>query len=239
MAEVKVFSDADALAHAAAEHFVERARETIAENDRFRVALSGGSTPKAMFSLLASDEFAPQVDWAHVQVFWSDERAVPPVHPDSNYYMARETLLSRVPIPDGNIYRIQAQREPSQAAADYEMLLRSLFGEHPRMDLLFLGMGDDGHTASLFPHTKALDETQRWVVENYVEKLGVWRITFTAHAINAAAQVMFLVSGVNKAQRLHQVLKGQHQSHELPSQLVKPTDGTLFWYVDAVAASLL
>jgi 6-phosphogluconolactonase len=239
MAEIEVFPSAEALARAAAAHFVERARESIAANGRFRVALSGGSTPKAMFTLLASDEFAPQVDWSRVQVFWSDERAVLPDHSDSNYYMAYESLLSRVPIPENNVYRIQAQREPSQAAADYEMLLRALCGERPRMDLLFLGMGDDGHTASLFPHTKALEETQRWVVENYVEKLGVWRITFTAHAINAAAEVLFLVSGANKAERLHQVLRGDYQPHQLPSQLVKPTDGKLFWYVDEAAASLL
>ncbi len=239
MTEIKVYPDSQQLAQAAAELFVESADTAIRRQGRFSVALSGGSTPRAMHQILASDDFSSRVDWTNVHVFWGDERTVPPDHPESNFRMAQETLFSQVPIPERNVHRILAERQPSQAADDYEQTLRDFFGDQPRLDLVFLGMGDDGHTASLFPHTAALDEKTCWVVANHVEKLDTWRITLTIGVINAAAKVAFLVSGGKKAARLHEVLRGLQQPHELPSQLIQPESGALLWLVDAPAAALL
>lgn len=254
MGNTIIYADAAALAQAAAELFVVRAGEAIKAHGRFSVALSGGSTPKAMHQRLATEPLRGQVDWAHVNVFWGDERCVAPDETESNYHMARETLLDYVPIPTNQIHRMRGEIDPAQAAAEYEAVLRGFFGprppapsptrveggpeEEPRFDLIFLGMGDDGHTASLFPGTAALDET-RWVAPNWVEKLGAWRITLTAPAINAAALVAFLVAGEAKAERLAQVLNGPSQPHVLPSQLIRPTVGDLLWLVDKAAASKL
>jgi 6-phosphogluconolactonase len=239
MDNVTIFPDGQALAQAAAEQVVQRAAESIAQRGRFDLVLSGGSTPRAMHQILASEAYSHQVDWSHVHVFWGDERCVPPNHPDSNYRMADETLLSHVPLPAANIHRIRAEQEPHHAADDYDRELKTFFGNSPRFDLLLLGMGDDGHTASLFPGTAALDEKDRWVVANYVEKLGVWRITLTAPAINAAVEIVFLVSGYNKAESLQHVLDGPHEPHKLPSQLINPEQGELRWFVDEAAASRL
>jgi 6-phosphogluconolactonase len=242
MADVRVYTDADELTVAAAEYFVQQANAAITSHQQFSVALSGGSTPKPLYALLATDEFARRVDWARVYVFWGDERCVPPDHTDSCYRMAREALLDHVPLPSQNIYRIKGEEVPARAAADYDQLLRRFFGEtsSARFDLVWLGMGDDGHTASLFPGTEVLDEQERWVKENYVEAVNQkWRITLTPPAINGASNIAFLVSGAGKAERLRQVLKGDYQPHTLPSQLVKPTDGHLVWLVDSAAAALL
>lgn len=242
MPDIRVYANPEALARAAAEFFVSRAQDAMAAQGRFSVGLSGGSTPKDLYTLLATDEFAQQVDWANVYVFWGDERCVPPDHPDSCYRMARRALLDHIPLPPENIYRIRGEAEPAKAAEEYEQILRGFFGETSgaRFDLLWLGMGDDGHTASLFPGTAVLDEPERWVKENYVEAARQkWRVTLTATAINTAANVAFLVSGPGKAERLRQVLKGEYQPHQLPSQLVKPTNGDLVWLVDSAAAALL
>jgi 6-phosphogluconolactonase len=239
MTEIKVFPDGQQLAHATAELFVECADAAIKQQGRFSVALSGGSTPRALHRILAGEGFVDRVDWSNVYVFFGDERTVPPDDPESNFRMAQETLLSQVPIPQSNVYRIPAEQQPAQAANSYEQMLRDFFGDQPRFDLVFLGMGDDGHTASLFPHTAALDEQARWVVANHVEKLDTWRITLTAGAINAAKKVAFLVSGEKKATRLREVLHSVHQPHELPSQLIQPESGALLWLVDAPAAVLL
>lgn len=241
MADIRVYSDAEQLTRAAAEHFVELAALAIAARGRFSVALSGGSTPRSLYSLLAMDEFARRVDWSHVYIFWGDERCVPPDHPDSNYRMAQEALLDHVALPAQNIFRIRGEIEPAQAAAEYDRTLRMFFRDSPgaRFDLLWLGMGDDGHTASLFPGAAALDEQVQWVIENYVEAKKAWRITLTPPAINAAANVTFLVSGAGKAERLRQVLKGAYQPRELPAQLVNPVNGHLIWMVDSSAAALI
>jgi 6-phosphogluconolactonase len=239
MQAVATFPDQDTLAEAAAQHIVTLAKEAITTRGRFSIALSGGSTPKQTLSCLASDEFAPMMDWQKVHVFWGDERCVPPDHPDSNSLMAREVMLDRVPIPIDNIHRIQAELNPTDAAHIYETELRAFFQEVPRFDLVLLGMGDDGHTASLFPGTEALIEEDRWVVANYIARLSSWRITLTPIAITAAANITFLVSGAHKAERLHEVLNGPYKPRELPSQLVKPLDGRLRWLVDADAARLL
>ena len=196
MAEVRVYAQALALARAAAGHFVALSLEAVSAHGRFAVALSGGSTPKSMYSFLATTEFATRIDWTRVHIFWGDERCVPPDHPDSNYGMAREALLDHVPIPADNARRVHGEMEPAQAAEEYERMLRAFFTQgQPRFDLILLGMGDDGHTASLFPGTAAIHEQTRWVVAHYVEKLRAWRVTLTPVVINAAANVTFVVSG--------------------------------------------
>ena len=243
---IEVYPDAKRLARAAAEHFVALAREAIAGQGRFAVALAGGSTPRAAYALLAGDEFATRVDWERVHVFWGDERCVPPDHPDSNYRMAREAVLDHVPLPAENEHRMRGELEPAQAAADYEQALRIFFALPPRkqeaeppagFDLILLGMGDDGHTASLFPGTAAISEQTRWVIAHFVEKLDTWRITLTPAVINAAANVTFVVSGSGKAERLRQVLTGSHQPTMLPAQIVDPGHGRLRWLVDEAAAA--
>jgi len=244
MVEIQTFADAASLARAAADQWVELAEASIAGHGQFSVALSGGSTPRALYLLLAAEEFAARVDWPRLHVFWGDERCVPPDHPESNYGMARQALLDCVPIPISNIHRISCELEPQQAAAAYEQTMRAFFSggarrleaPPPRFDLVLLGMGEDGHTASLFPGAAALGERTRWVVAYNVIKLGAWRVTLTPIAINAAAHVMFLVSGANKAEKLRQVLAGPYRPDERPAQIVRPTRGRLVWLVDAAAA---
>jgi 6-phosphogluconolactonase len=244
VSDVQVYPDAATLTHAAAEHFVARAAEAVTARGRFTITLSGGSTPRSTYTLLASDEYAPRVDWSRVHVFWGDERCVPPDHPDSNYRTAHEALLRHVPIPTGNVHRIHGELEPERAAREYERALLTVFGASPggpppRFDLVLLGMGDDGHTASLFPGTAAVHEGERWVVAHLVPKLSAWRVTLTPAVINAAAHATFLVSGAAKAERLREVLKGPHRPDVLPAQIVNPTGGQLLWLVDAAAASRL
>jgi 6-phosphogluconolactonase len=236
MAEIRTSSEAASLARAAVEHFVTLAAEAIAVHGQFVVALSGGSTPRATYVLLASDEFAARVDWSRVYIFWGDERCVPPDHPDSNYRMAREALLDKIPIPTGNVHRIRGEWPPDQAAVAYQAELEVVLGAGGRFDLILLGMGVDGHTASLFPGTAAMHEQTRWVVAHYVDKLSMWRITLTPVVINAAAHVTFMVSGAGKAERLREVLAGPYQPDILPAQIVRPPDGRLLWLVDAAAA---
>ena len=248
---IEINRDAEHLAHSAAGHFVTIASEAIADRGRFAVALAGGATPKAAYSLLATNEFATRVNWSQVHIFWGDERCVPPDHADSNYRMAREALLDHVPLPTGNLHRILGELEPSQAAAEYEHALRTFFRSPsregkaeagvlpPSFDLILLGMGDDGHTASLFPGTRAIHEQTRWVLAHYVEKLEAWRVTLTPAVINAAANVIFVVSGSGKAGRLCQVLVGPYQPDVLPAQIVSPESGRLRWLVDEAAASSL
>jgi 6-phosphogluconolactonase len=241
MPDIRIYHDSEQLTRAAALQFVDLARQAIEARGRFSVALSGGSTPKALYTLLASDEFAPRVEWPLVHVFWGDERCVPQDHEDSSYRMARETLLSHVPLPPQNVYRIRGELQPQQAAAEYEQALRGFFSmaTWPCFDLVWLGMGEDGHTASLFPHTNALNEQKRWVVENYVASKQTWRVTLSAPAINAAANVVFLVTGAGKAERLRQVVKDAYQPQELPAQMIRPVNGQLVWMVDSEAASRL
>jgi 6-phosphogluconolactonase len=227
-----VYPDGPSLAQAAAERFVALAAEAIAIRDQFTVALSGGSTPRATYALLASDSFAPRVDWSRVHAFWGDERCVPPDHPDSNYRLARETLLDKVAIPAENVHRIRGELSPDQAATAYQVELEATLGAGGRLDLILLGMGADGHAASLFPGTAALAEQARWVAENYVEKLETWRVTLTYPIINAARHVVFLVSGVAKVEPLARVRAGE----SLPAALVQPAQGQLVWLVDESAA---
>lgn len=241
---LRLFADVQALSEAASQEWVRCSREAIAARGRFTVALSGGSTPKRLYQLLAAEPFRSQVDWSRVEVFWGDERCVSPDHPDSNYRMAREALLMHVPIPAEHIHRIEAERADRDAAArEYEAVLARVFGvavgaEPPALDLILLGMGPDGHTASLFPHTQALDETKRWVVANHVPQLNTDRLTLTRPILNRGREVLFLVAGDDKAERLAEVLAGPADPKRLPSQSIQP-DGQLVWFVDRAAAARL
>ena len=240
MAIIKTLPDAPSLARAAAEHFVECTQEAIADHGYFSVALAGGSTPRLAYETLATVEYAPRVQWEKVHVFWGDERCVAPNHEDSNYRMAFGVLLRHSPIPVKQIHRMEGELDPKEAAQAYEDQLRSFFGpKAPRFDLILLGLGEDGHTASLFPSSKALDEKKHWVAPNYVRRLSVWRLTLTALLINQAANVTFLVSGENKAEVLRRVLAGRYTPEEIPAQMIRPDHGQLRWLVDAAAATLL
>lgn len=240
MAIIKTYPSADQLARTAALQFIEYAQEAIAEQGYFAVALAGGSTPRAMYEYLASVELVPRVEWEKVHVFWGDERCVAPNHEDSNYHMAFDIMLRHSPIPVKQIYRIEGELDPKESAQAYENRLHQFFGQKtPRFDLILLGLGTDGHTASLFPGTKALEERRRWVMANYVRKLSSWRITMTAVLINKAANVTFLVSGESKAEILRRVLAGRYDPEELPAQMIRPENGQLRWMMDADAAALL
>ncbi len=237
--EIKIVEDLPALYRAGAQEFSRCAGEAIARSGRFTVALSGGSTPKGVYSLLAAD---PNLPWDKIHIFFGDERHVPPTDPESNYRMAQESLLSRVPVPPQNVHRMAAELDASAAAHQYETELRSFFqaapSGWPRFDLIMLGMGPDGHTASLFPGSTALNENSRWVVANWVEKFHTYRITFTFPVLNHAAAVMFLVAGEDKSDTLKKVLQSQPQD-AYPCQGVQPVNGRLLWIVDKTAAKLL
>jgi 6-phosphogluconolactonase len=240
--QVRVYDDAAALARGAARLFVATAQAAIAAHGRFSVALSGGSTPRALFQLLAAPPYRDQVNWSRMWVFWGDERCVPPTDAESNYRMARETLLFHVPVQANQVFRMHGEAtDPSAEAALYEMNLRRAFalapGEWPRFDLVLLGLGPDGHTASLFPHTSALHAAGRLVVANRVDKLNTTRLTLTAPVINHAALIVFLVAGQDKVVPLAGVLEGSRQPDELPAQLIAPANGQVLWLVDRVAAA--
>ncbi|MEE8392652.1 MAG: 6-phosphogluconolactonase [Anaerolineae bacterium] len=228
----RIYAHAAELARAAAEYVVTVAEDAVAARGQFTVALAGGSTPRATYALLANDEFVTRMNWQHTHVFWGDERCVPPDHPDSNYRMACEALLYHVSISTRNVHRIQGELNPEQAASIYQDELRAVLGTDGRFDLILLGMGADGHTASLFPGTTALEERERAVVAVYVERTQSWRVTLTLPVINAARHVLFLVSGKAKAAALAQVNAGE----PLPASLVQPSHGQLTWMVDRDAA---
>jgi 6-phosphogluconolactonase len=241
---IQTFADPEHLAQAAAARFVQLAQEAIAVQGLFTVVLSGGSTPKRLYQLLATPQWCNQVSWNKVHLFWGDERHVPPDHPDSNYRMVRENLIDRVPIPTTNIHRIRSENpDAAQAANHYEQELRLFFeltkNELPQFDVVFLGMGSDGHTASLFPGTGAIFEQKQLVVAPWVEKFKSDRITLTPPVINNAVQIIFFVTGTEKAATLKAVLEGQYQPDRYPSQIIHSTAGVLTWMVDQPASSLL
>jgi len=238
---IEVLATAADLFHAVAEEFVRAARTAIGAQGRFTVALSGGSTPKSLYSLLASSY--PSFVWNRVFLFFGDERHVPPTDSESNYRMVKESLLSKISIPSENVFRVPAENPDAAAAAsDYEAQLRRFFelkgAEFPRFDLILLGVGPDGHTASLFPDSAALDESSRLVVANWAAKYNTYRITFTFPVINRAGEVLFLVSGADKADMLQQVLEGK-STPALPAQRVEPANGNLLWMLDEAAAAKL
>ncbi len=241
--EIRTLTTPQELFAAAAEVVVSAAADAVAQRGRFTIALSGGSTPKSLFNLLATNA-RTVLPWERMFFFWGDERHVPPTDPDSNYRMAEETMLSKVPVPAGNVFRMAAENPDAAAVAeDYEKTLRKFFalepGQVPVFDLILLGMGPDGHTASLFPGTAGLQEKSRLVIANWVEKMKTSRLTFTLPVLNAARCVTFLVSGTDKAAVLRTVLEGDVPAEQYPAKLLRPTDGKLIWLVDRAAASEL
>jgi 6-phosphogluconolactonase len=238
--EVVVLPSPADVAGAAAERFVAASAAAVAARGRFTVALSGGSTPKALYARLAAPACASRIDWARVHVFWGDERCVPPDHASSNFRMAREALLDHVPVPKEQVHRLRGEDDPHAAAAAYEAELRAAFPDGvARLDLALLGMGDNGHTASLFPGLSAVREADRWVVAERVDEVGMWRLTLTPPALNGAAAVVFLVAGPDKAAMLARVLEGPRNVDLLPVQAIAPVDGTVTWLVDDAAAAQL
>jgi 6-phosphogluconolactonase len=243
--EYIVEPDSNALARRAAEEFVAIAEDAAAKRGRARIAISGGSTPKAAFQLLAdpSQPFLKRMPWDKLDLYWVDERTVPPDDAESNYRMTREAMLEQVPLKPEQIHRMEGELDPQAAAARYESLLRNTFrlegAETPRFDLVQLGMGDDGHTASLFPHTEAIHELGRLVTANQVPQKDTWRITLTWPVINQASSVFFLIGGANKAELVKEVFTGPRDPERLPSQLIWPATGILTLVLDKDAAALL
>jgi 6-phosphogluconolactonase len=236
-ADVAVLPSAAALADAAAGRFVAAAADAINSRGQFTVALSGGSTPRDTYRRLATEALVSKVMWSRVQVLWGDERCVPPDHVESNYRMVRERLLDRVPVPAANVHRIHGEDDPATAAEAYEATLRALLPTPARIDLVLLGLGEDGHTASLFPGSAAVHEQTRWVMAAHAPAASMWRITLTPAVINAAVEVLFLVSGGAKAGILRRVLEGPRRPEELPAQAIAPSNGRVRWCVDAAAAA--
>src|SRR3989454_1418847 len=243
-AEVRILEDAAAIAKRAAEEFIKSANTAAKTKGSFSVSLSGGSTPKALYALLASDALRGQLPWDKMQLFFGDERHVEPTHPDSNFRMANEAMISKAPLKPEQVHRIKAESpDTEQAAREYEQELRSHFhlgdGQAPPFDLVLLGMGNEGHTLSLFPGTKALRDNGRLVMRNWIGKLYAERVTLTAPAVNNAAQVIFMVAGADKALALKGVLEGPYEPEQLPAQLIDPKHGRLLWLVDAAAGGML
>ncbi|MGC1962604.1 MAG: 6-phosphogluconolactonase [Candidatus Sulfotelmatobacter sp.] len=242
LVEVRRLTTPQDLFQAAADEVLRAATHAVAERGRFTIALSGGSTPRSMYTLIAANA-SVTLPWDRMFFFFGDERHVPPDDPESNYRMANESLLAKVPVPPANVFRIPAENPDAEAAEMYEQTLRKFFalaaGEFPRFDLILLGIGPDGHTASLFPETVALQEKTRLVVANWVEKLNTSRITLTLPVLNHARCIAFLVSGIDKAAALHEVLEGKAPGEKYPSKLVQPSEGKLIWFVDRAAASEL
>jgi len=244
--EYRVFPQQDALSRATAERFVEGIRSAVAARGIARIAISGGGSPRPVFSLLADPQqpYRAAIPWDQLWIFWVDERCVPPQHPDSNYGVARDLLLSKVPLPADHVIRIEGELDPEEAAARYESAIRAHYrlegAQGPVFDVVQLGMGNDGHCASLFPHTAALHEMIRIAVANHVpQQTQTWRITLTWPVINAARNVFFLIDGAAKADPLGRVLQGPYDPETLPSQLIQPQNGRLFFLLDKEAAAHL
>lgn len=243
--EYRVYEGGDALSRAAADHFLQTAQAAATANGVARIAISGGNTPKRTFELLANpaEKYLKAMPWAKIELYWVDERSVPPDNKDSNYRMTREALLDKVPLKPEQVFRIEGELNPEEAAARYESAIRNRLrlegAQGPRFDALALGMGPDGHTASLFPRTAAISEMIRIAVANQVPQLSTWRITLTWPVINEARDVFFLIAGKDKAQPLHDVLLGKFDPETLPSQLIRPRNGRLLMLLDRDAAALL
>jgi len=240
--EIRTFPDAPAIARAAADLIVIAAVDAKSAGRTISLVLSGGSTPKILYQLLAAEPYRSRIDWSNVELYFGDERAVPPDHADSNWKMANDALISRVPLKLEHVHRMRGEIDPNEAAIEYGRLLKSRFGDTGGPDVTLLGMGDDGHTASLFPFTSAVDETHHRVVAHFVEKSTTgqsWRITMTAPFLNRSALVLPLITGAGKAARLKEVFYGPRDPRRLPIQLIQPSPGRLLWLLDTAAAAQL
>ena len=244
MRDIVTFETPETLARAAAGMIVEKAREALSLRGRFSLVLSGGTTPAGVYRLLREEPFQSRIDWAGVHLFWGDERCVQPDHHESNYRTAQELFIGDVPIPPAHVHRMRGEFDPNEAAADYERVLADFFGGGekgetlPVFDLVLLGLGADGHTASLFPGAAAGHEGAL-VAAVYVERLGSWRVSLTARAINASRQVLFLVTGHGKADAVRRSIQGPGLPRELPARSIRPGSGRLVWMLDEAAASRL
>lgn len=239
LGDLEIFETPADLAAAVADAFAADARDAIVRSGAFFVALAGGTTPKAAYSLLAKEPLRSQVDWNHVFVYFGDERPVPPDNDESNYKMAMDAFLRGVTVPPAHVHRIHGEDDPQQAAREYAQLLIETMGDLPRFDLVMLGMGADGHTASLFPGTSPLIDNDRLVRAPFVEKLGTHRITMTPLAINNARHVIIATEGLSKAPALYAVREGPYDPTIHPIQIVAPSNGRLSWFVDRAAAAQL
>ena len=240
MNAIKIFPDLPSWTREAAVTFHHIARESLEKRGIFSAALSGGGTPKPVYREIGTSGNQVPLRWSNIHLFWGDERHVPPGHADSNYKMVKAQLLDHISIPSGNVHRVPAEMEARMAAFSYEEVLRGFFdGEQPRFDLVFLGMGDDGHTASLFPHSAGLNEEDRWFIANFSPTKEEWRLTLTKNAINKARNIVVMVRGHSKAKMVADVLTGPINPEEKPIQLISPVDGNMIWILDREAASLL
>lgn len=238
MKMIKVFPDPEALSRFAAELFVKSAHEAVKDHGRFAVALSGGNTPRRMYELLAGESQGNQVPWQKTHLFWGDERCVPLTSPDSNAGEAMRLWLNNAPIPESNVHPVDGSLKPGEAAQKYNREVGTYFGGSPVVfDLILLGLGENGHTASLFPETPVLDERSRIACEVYVAEQDMYRVTLTAPVINNARTVIFLVFGGKKADIVHEVLEGENDPQRIPAQLIRPIKGQLLWLLDESAAS--
>src|SRR3990172_7176915 len=237
---IRILPNPDEVNRLVTEEFIHLAEKAIRQKGFFSAALSGGSTPKSLYTLLGSDRYQKQVLWPKVHLFWGDERCVPPDHPESNYHMIRESLLSKISIPSENVHRMAGEKDPKLAAAEYEEQLIKFFrlskGETPRFDLILLGLGEDGHTASLFPESDALNEMQRLVATTYLPKLNAHRLTLTLPVLNESAEIYFLVAGKNKAAIVKELLGTDPTAAKFPAQRIQPADGALTSFITRDAA---
>ncbi|NIO09332.1 MAG: 6-phosphogluconolactonase [Deltaproteobacteria bacterium] len=240
---MELYKDPDELSRAAAEKVIAINRKAASRGGRFSLVLSGGSTPRRLFQMLAAEPYCDQMDWTHVEFFWGDERTVPPDHQDSNFHMANEALLQKITLRPEQIHRMKAESEdPDASARDYQREIAKVFeiperGRPPSFDLVLLGLGPDAHTASLFPHTSGIMERESWVVKNHVPQLKTNRITMTVPILNRAKMILFLVVGHDKAEALHSVIEGSRDPERFPAQLIQPDEGELVWMVDREAAA--
>ena len=237
---IHAYPNKEKLVAATTERVVDSIGQAIQQAGLCNIALSGGSTPGGVFSLLASNPYRDRVDWSRLHLFWGDERMVPPEHQDSNFRMVQETLLDHIKIPDENVHRMRGEIAPEEAAAEYAELLHDHFkGSLPCFDLILLGLGEDGHTASLFPETDAVEEYEKHAVAVFVPKLSAWRVTLTLPVLNAARKVLFLVSGKSKSEIVQRIMSNKQPAKELPATMVNPQNGELHWMLDSEAMVLI
>ena len=237
---IHAYSNKEKLVTATAEYMVNSIGKAIQKNGLCSVALSGGNTPGGVFSMLAENPYRDRVDWSRLHLFWGDERMVPPEHQDSNFRMVQETLLDHIKIPDENVHRIRGEIVPERAAEEYSELLRGHFkADVPCFDLILLGLGEDGHTASLFPETDAVEEYEKHAVAVFVPKLSAWRVTLTLPVLNVAREILFLVSGRSKSEMVQRIMSIKQPAKELPATMVNPQSGELHWMLDSEAMVLI
>ncbi|HEY4150993.1 MAG TPA: 6-phosphogluconolactonase [Chitinophagaceae bacterium] len=238
--ELHIFKDADQLSREAAKWMADCISATLQKQDRFTLVLSGGSTPKKLHMLLAASPYKEQIDWSRLHIFWGDERAVPFEDERNNARMAYDTLLNHVPVAPAHIHVMRTDMDPENSATEYERLLRRYFDETgPTFDLVLLGMGDDGHTLSLFPGTAVVHEETKWATAYFLKAQSMYRITLTAPVVNRSAKVAFLATGPGKAAALKEVIEGDYLPDTYPSQVIDPIEGELHWFVDEAAAARL